>query len=79
MAQHNLPNRDNSPWCPTCVGRKGHTLVCDGCYAKLPDDLKDATIRAKESLWTLEARALLFLEQRPDRYERTITEYTEKK
>lgn len=52
---------DNSPWCPTCSGRKGPSLVCDACYDRLPDTLKDAMIRAKEALWLLEAQSLTFL------------------
>jgi hypothetical protein len=53
---------DNSPWCPTCSGRKGQTLVCDRCYGRLPDHLKDAVIRAKEALWQAEAKCLIYLE-----------------
>ncbi len=28
---------DPSPWCPTCSNRKGHTIVCDACWQRLPE------------------------------------------
>ena len=52
-----------SPWCPTCSGRKGDSLVCDSCFGRLTEDMKDAFVEAKVRLWDQEARVLTYLQR----------------
>ena len=52
----------NSPWCPTCVNRKGDTLVCDSCWSHIPTAMQDALIKAKLALSEMEVKCLTYLE-----------------
>lgn len=52
---------DNSPWCPTCVNRKGDSLVCDACWSHIPIDMQDDYIKAKLALWEMRAKCLTYL------------------
>lgn len=51
----------NDPWCPTCAGRKGHTIVCEACWQRLPHDLRADYEMARSDLDRETSRCLTWL------------------